>query len=120
MSRRILVVDDSPIILGAVRHALTEAGYACETCGTFEELASHHVDAFDLVLMDVQMPELFGDDVAVALRQRKVTAPIYLFSTLDETELATRVKDAGLDGYISKKRGLEHLVGELMKIFGGS
>jgi len=107
--RRILVVDDSPIILAAVRHALGEAGYACATCGTFEELERHDVDGFDLVLMDVQMPELYGDDVAVALRQRNVKAPIYLFSTIDEAELEARAKDAG--------RGMEHMIAELAKIF---
>ncbi len=118
MARRILIVDDSPIILAAVRHALGAHGYACTTCGTFEELASHDANDFDLVLMDVQMPELYGDDVGVALRQRDAKMPIYLFSTLDESELATRAKDAGLDGYISKKRGMEHLVAELARILG--
>jgi DNA-binding response OmpR family regulator len=117
MSRHILVVDDSPIILAAVRHALVQAGYACTTCGTFEELERHDATTFDLILMDVQMPELFGDDVALALRQRKVVAPIYLFSTIDEEELAARTRDAGLDGYISKKRGMGHLVDELKRIF---
>ena len=116
--RRILVVDDSPIILAAVRHGLIEAGYGCETCGTFDELERHDLAGFDLVLMDVQMPELFGDDVGVALRQRKVTAPIYLFSTIDETSLATRATEAGLDGYISKRRGMEHLLVELKNILG--
>ena len=117
MSLRILVVDDSPIILAAVRHALVTAGYLCDTCATFEELERHDVDGFDLVLMDVQMPELYGDDVAVALRQREVHTPIYLFSTLDDSELETRAKEAGLDGYISKKRGMDHLLGELTRIF---
>jgi len=117
MAQRILVIDDSLIILGAVRHALVGAGYGCETCATFEELERQNVDGFDLVLMDVQMPELYGDDVAVALRQRDVRAPIYLFSTIDEVELAARAQEAGLDGFISKKRGMDHLLAELSRIF---
>ena len=120
MAQRILVVDDSPIILAAVRHTLAGAGYGCETCATFEELERHDVDGFDLVLMDVQMPELYGDDVAVALRQRKLRAPIYLFSTIDEVELEERAKEAGLDGFISKKRGMAHLLTELQRIFSGA
>ena len=118
--RRILVIDDSPLILAAVRHTLVGAGYGCETCATFDELARQDVHAFDLVLMDVQMPELYGDDVALALRQREVRAPIYLFSTLDEAELATRAREAGIAGYISKKRGMDHLLGELTRILGGA
>lgn len=113
---RILVIDDSAIILAAVRHALDGAGYGCATAGTFEELGQHDANAFDLVLMDVQMPELFGDDVGVALRQRGVKAPIYLFSTLDETELDERAKEAGLDGFISKRKGMDHLLAEVARI----
>lgn len=120
MSRRILVIDDSPLILAAVREALGAAGYGCETCATFDELARQDVPAFDLVLMDVQMPELYGDDVAVALREREVRAPIYLFSTLDEAELAARAREAGVAGYISKRRGLDHLLAELTRILGSA
>lgn len=117
MVKRILVVDDSPIILAAAKHALVEAGYAVETRGSVEEVAARGADGFQLILMDVQMPELFGDDVAAVLRhERENPAKIYLFSTLDDIELEERARGAKLDGFISKQHGLEHLVREVRRI----
>ena len=119
MVKRILIVDDSPIILAAAKHALTEAGYDVETCGSVEDVSARGADGFQLILMDVQMPELFGDDVAAVLRhERGVATPIYLFSTLDEAELRKRAADAHVDGFISKRHGVEHLVAEVRKILG--
>jgi CheY-like chemotaxis protein len=117
--KRILIVDDSPIILAAAKHALLEAGYEVETRGSVEEVGAHGADGFHLILMDVQMPELYGDDVAMVLRhERQIKTPIYLFSTLDEAELAQRAADARVDGYISKASGTEHLIAEVRRILG--
>ncbi len=117
MSKRVLIVDDSPIILAAAKHALLGAGFAVETRGSVEEVQVRGADGFDLILMDVQMPELFGDDVAAVLRhERAVPAKIYLFSTLPDAELAARAADAKLDGFISKDCGPEHLVREVRRI----
>jgi CheY-like chemotaxis protein len=119
MGKRILIVDDSPIILAASRHALISAGYEVDTRGGVEELGQKPTDGFDLILMDVQMPELYGDDVANVLRNvRAVRTPIYLFSTLPDEELQERVTEARVDGFISKGKGTEHLVAEVSKILG--
>jgi DNA-binding response OmpR family regulator len=119
MARRILIVDDSPVVLGAVKHALGEAGYAVETRSSVDELDVSSLD-YDLVLMDVEMPELYGDDVAGILRDtRGITTPIVLFSSLPEAELRDRAREAGLRGYICKDAGLDHLVDEVRRLLGG-
>jgi DNA-binding response OmpR family regulator len=119
MGKRILIVDDSPLILAAARYALSQAGYEVETREGVEDLGAKGSDGFDLILMDVQMPELYGDDVANVLRnQRAVKTPIYLFSTLPAEELAERAAEAKVDGYINKDAGADHLVAEVRKIFG--
>ncbi len=115
--KRVLVVDDSPVVLATAKHALEQVGFAVETRTTVDELSAGGTDDFDLILIDVQMPELFGDDVAAVLRhERAVRVPIYLYSTLDEAELAQRAADAHVDGYISKQGGPEHLVAEVQRI----
>ena len=119
MVKRILIVEDSPIIQAAAVHALTSAGYDVAARSTFDELLANGVDGYDLILMDVQMPELFGDDVAMVLRtERGITTPIYLFSSLDSEELEARAAAARVDGYISKQQGMDHLVervGEILR-----
>lgn len=115
--KRILIVDDTPIVLAVARHALTQAGYEVETRNGVVELAERGANGFDLILMDVNMPELCGDDVAAVLRhERAISTPTYLFSTLPAAELDERAHEAGLDGYISKNLGPEHLVQQVRRI----
>jgi len=117
---RILVVDDSAIQLDLVTEALSGAGFAVTAVRSLGELDDvDAAGAFDLVLMDVQMPELYGDDVATVLRHvRGVKIPIYLHSSLDADELAERANDAGVDGYICKSDGLEQLIVRVTAILG--
>jgi two-component system, response regulator PdtaR len=115
--KRILLVDDSAIIRASTGAALTRAGFDVTVRAAFDELIEHGIDGFDLILMDVHMPELFGDDVAFTLRgERGVTTPIYLFSSIEEKELAKLAADARIDGYISKSGGLDDLVARVRKI----
>jgi DNA-binding response OmpR family regulator len=116
---RILLVDDSALLLDMARAALEEAGFTVDAKSDIAELDAVQGDDIDLVLMDVQMPELFGDDIAGVLRNlRGFTAPIYLFSSLDDDELDARARRAGIDGFISKRAGVEALVVRVKDILG--
>jgi CheY-like chemotaxis protein len=109
--RRVLIVDDSALTLDITRETLVEAGLDVVTASSMGELEVQDLSNFDLILMDVQMPELYGDDVASALRHvRNTRAQIVLFSTLPDDELATRAAEAGLDGYIRKQDGMPALI----------
>jgi len=116
-AKRILLVDDSALIRASAADALDTAGFDVTVRAAFDELLAHSIDGFDLILMDVHMPELYGDDVAFTLRgERGVTTPIYLFSSVDEAELAALAADAGIDGYIHKSVGLDELVARVRMI----
>lgn len=117
--KRILLVDDSAFMLEMVRTALADRGYEVLTANDLQELEQHaEVGGWNLILLDVQMPEAFGDDVGMVLRAvRGVSAPIYLFSSLDDDELSRRAENAQIDGYISKRLGVDRLierVGEIL------
>ena len=118
--KRILLMDDSPIFLEVTRAALEAEGYSVVSASNLAELEqARSQGSLDLVLMDVQMPEVFGDDVALTLRHSYgVEVPIYLLSSLDDADLAERVRWAQVEGFISKNRGLEALLGEVRRILG--
>lgn len=121
MRKRILIVDDSDLMLQITRHALEQAGFVVETAQNMQQLETYEGEPLDLILMDVHMPELFGDDVAMVLRAvRGVDAPIYLYSNLEASELEERAKEASLDGYICKHDGLDALLGKVSAILGAS
>jgi DNA-binding response OmpR family regulator len=110
--KRIMLMDDSEMFLDITATALRDAGYDVVCANSLAGLAEQRKrGSADLVLMDVQMPEAFGDDVALTLRHAYgVAAPIYLLSSLEESDLADRVQWAGIDGFISKRLGLDAIV----------
>jgi CheY-like chemotaxis protein len=120
--KRILLMDDSTIFLDVTRAALEAHGYQVECASDLAELARVREQAqseLSLVLMDVQMPEVFGDDVALTLRHSYgIRVPIYLLSSLEDEDLADRVKWAEIDGFISKNRGIEAVVEAVQRIVG--
>src|SRR5205823_6512900 len=71
---RVLVVDDDPVTLEAVRESLTEAGFEVEIrsqpLGTSQWIAQNDVD---IVLLDLVMPAMSGADLATFLKKRGLT-----------------------------------------------
>lgn len=117
--KNVLILDDSEVVLDIARKYLQDAGYFVSTALTLAEFDRHKATREpDLILLDVQMPELDGDDLGRTLRERKVDAPILLFSTLPDDELRRRAEAAGLSGYVSKNAGLEALIAEVQSLLG--
>ena len=106
------MIDDSPMILEMIDVALSSAGYDVVTAVNLGELdRATHRGAPDLVILDVQMPEAFGDELGETMREmRSVRAPMLLFSNLADHELEERSKAAGLCGYVPKRAGIRALL----------
>ena len=104
---RILIIDDSEVVRGLITKGLESFGYAVTAAATYEEMTRALKSGFDLILMDLNMPELYGDDVGNVLRYvRGVQTPIYMLSSERPDELSRRATEAGLDGWISKRDGV--------------
>jgi response regulator RpfG family c-di-GMP phosphodiesterase len=118
--KQVLLVDDSSLVLEVMRSALSAAVYEVLIANNLTQLEEvRKCNRPDLVLMDVQMPEAFGDDVAMVLRAaREVEAPIYLLSTLDEADLRRRAREAEIDGFIPKQLGALAIVKRVEQIIG--
>jgi len=117
MGATVLLVDDSPLTLEALRAGLQGAGFDVVTASDLEGVPRPLPPEIALVLLDVEMAEAFGDDLAVVLRQDSTT-PIHLLSSLDEAELAERAADAGVDGWIAKGNGVAAVVARVEELLG--
>lgn len=121
MAPRVLIIDDSPMLVELTLKALTGAGIdahgAMDLASLDQKLSEQ---PFDLILVDVNMPEMFGDDVVEFLKsQRGVSAKTVLYSDLPEGELRVKAKAVGADGFLTKSSGLEallELVGQMLGI----
>ncbi len=118
---RVLLIDDSPMVVSLATEALAAAGLSVEAAANLQALDEKlATGAFDLILVDVNMPEMYGDDVVEFLRvQKGVTSRLYLYSDISEEELATRVKASGADGAFSKGAGVDALVADVKAVLSG-
>jgi DNA-binding response OmpR family regulator len=113
--KTVLILDDSALVRETVRTVLEASGFAVRTAATLDELEAKRADrAVDLYVLDVQMPEAFGDEVGEVLKEvQDVGVPVLLFSSLDDDLLARRASQAGLAGYVSKSAGVPALLARI-------
>jgi two-component system, OmpR family, KDP operon response regulator KdpE len=111
--RRVLVVDDEPQILRALRVVLRDAGYEAMPASTAQEaldIAALH--APDAAIVDLVLPDGDGIEVTRTLREW-TTAPIIVLSAIGEEEQKVRALEAGADDYVTKPFGPRELVARL-------
>ena len=104
-SPKILVIDDDPGMLETVQELLESAGFEVVTySGTGNRFGFILAEAPDLVLLDVDMPLVPGDDLAGLLRNdpRLHRIPFAFFSSNDENDLRRLTRATGACGYVSK------------------
>ncbi len=112
-AQRILVVDDEPQILRALKVVLREAGFQsvpAETASEALDLAA--VRPPDAAIIDLVLPDLDGIELTRRLREWSAM-PILVLSAVGEEEQKVRALEAGADDYITKPFGTRELVARL-------
>lgn len=110
---RVLVVDDDPKVLDALRRGLSVHGYEVITSAdglTAVELAARQRP--DLVILDIMLPGLDGIEVCRRIREFS-SAPILMLTARDEVADRVQGLDAGADDYLAKPFALEELLARL-------
>ena len=99
---RILVVDDEPDIRNVLRILLNAHGYAVDEAenGMRAVQMAHSVE-YDLIIMDIMMPELSGTDACAQIRKRS-KAPVLFLTAKDQDDDRTVAYTSGGDDYLVK------------------
>ncbi len=102
MSQRVLVVDDEPQIRRALRLVLRANGYEVAEVGTGEgALDALVIQPFDLMILDLMLPDVDGVEVCRRLREWS-RLPVVVLSAHGEEEVKVRALDQGADDYVTK------------------
>jgi two-component system, OmpR family, KDP operon response regulator KdpE len=112
----VLVIDDEPQILRALRINLRVREYDVHTAGTGGEaleLAARHPP--DLVILDLGLPDLDGVDVIHGLRGW-TAAPIIVLSGRADSADKVEALDAGADDYLTKPFGMDELLARMRAV----
>jgi two-component system, OmpR family, KDP operon response regulator KdpE len=112
-AQRILVVDDEPQILRALRVVLRDAGFEVVPAETgAEALDRAAVRPPAAAIIDLMLPDVDGVEVTRSLREWS-EMPILVLSAIGEEEQKVRALEAGADDYITKPFGSRELVARL-------
>jgi CheY-like chemotaxis protein len=114
---KIMVVDDSKLVLERVRHALERAGHVV----TLRDSALGTVSAVlkecpDVLVLDVSMPALDGNRLAALVSEVKQDITLILHSARDERELEALTLQCGAHGYIKKSNDAQRFITEFNRI----
>jgi DNA-binding response OmpR family regulator len=111
---RVLIVEDERKISIYVKRGLEEQGYAVDAAFTGRE-ALDWVEAvtFDLIVLDILLPEMDGLAVCRELRRRDVRVPILMLTARDAIDDRVTGLDAGADDYLVKPFALKELLARL-------
>jgi two-component system KDP operon response regulator KdpE len=111
--RRILVCDDEPHILRALRIILREAGFEAVPAETgMEALDAAALRPPDAAIVDLMLPDLSGVEVTRRLREWS-DMPILVLSAITDEDDKVRALEAGADDYVTKPFGPRELMARL-------
>jgi two-component system, NarL family, invasion response regulator UvrY len=103
--KRILIVDDHAVVRGGLRQFLANTDdleIAAEAETGFDALALIPGGEWDLVLLDMSLPDLNGLEVLKRIKRMRPNLPVLVFSMFSEAEFAVPALDAGASGYLNK------------------
>lgn len=110
MARKILLVDDEPLILKGLKYSLEQDGYLTDSAMDGEEaLAKFFAGEYDLILLDVMLPGLDGIEVCQRIRERS-NVPIIMLTAKGEVEDRIIGLELGADDYLVKPFSPRELV----------
>lgn len=119
---RVLLVDSNPVNSLVAQSVIKRLGFAVETATTGKDaIAAAENGQYDLILMDLQMPDIDGLQTTAALRARERghqhTPVVAMTSTANAAE-RKRCMDAGMDEYLTKPLDLGQLAGAVERFTG--
>ena len=107
---RILVVDDDEILINVLKHSLTNQRHVVDVAED-GQIGWEYIESgeYELILLDVDLPELDGVSLCEKMRSQGYTTPILLMTAKDASQDRIRGLDAGADDYLTKPLDLGEL-----------
>jgi DNA-binding response OmpR family regulator len=114
---RILVIEDEPRMLALLNKGLTENGHEVALAHDGAQGLKHTLDCdYDVILLDVGLPDLSGYDVAHVLKERGCTASILMLTAYNKEDEIVRGLNLGADDYLTKPFSFPELLARLRAI----
>jgi len=119
---RFIMADDHPVVLKGLKEILWESfdkAIIDETTTGYELLRKVQNNQYDLVLLDISLPDINGLEVLKEIKRKKPKLPVLIISMYLEEQYALRAMKAGAQGYVTKRSASDELVLAVRKILSG-
>lgn len=113
----ILVVEDDPSVRTLVKAVLEHNGNSVQTADTAASGESSAVEgSFDMIILDLGLPDGDGYEVCKNIRDKNVTTPVLILSGEQETDVKVKCLKVGADDYLTKPFNTEELIARMEAI----
>ncbi len=114
---RVLLVEDDPSTAKSIELALASEGIVCDTAALGEEgLEIGQLYDYDIVILDMMLPDIDGFEVLRRFRANKIKTPILILSGLNGSDSKIRGLGIGADDYVTKPFNKGELVARIQAI----
>src|SRR5580692_11814944 len=111
---RIVLVEDSPQLAASIAEGLKDDGYLVDILDTAAKgIARGSRRDFDLMILDLGLPDRDGMDVLRALREARIHVPVLILTARDAVEARVAALDSGADDYLVKPFAFAELVSRI-------
>ncbi|MCG3115530.1 MAG: response regulator [Candidatus Manganitrophus sp. SA1] len=111
---RILIVEDDERILGFLKRGLEGEGHAVDLALNGEAgLGFVKMRSYDVILLDVYLPEMNGIEVCKELRRQRRMTPVLMMTAKDSPEVQQEAVRAGVNDYLPKPFSFELLLAKI-------
>ncbi len=114
---KILIIEDQDDLLEQTVKRLEEAGFLCESAKTFAEASQKAtLYEYDLVIVDINLPDGSGLDVIQILKNTKRSTPVIVISARDSTQNKIEGLELGADDYLTKPFDISELLARVKSV----
>ncbi len=120
--RRVLLADDHQIVRNGLRQLINaepDLEVAAEAATSAETLSLLRQDGFDVLLLDISMPDRDGMDTLRLLRMHRTDLPVLIISAFAEEQYALNMLRAGANGYIRKDADVDDILTAIRTVLRG-
>lgn len=111
---KVLLVEDDPRVASFIIRGLEEQLYQVKNINKgFDAINEVMENTYDIIILDIMLPDLTGFEVCEILRARKIIVPILILSALDTPHEKVKGLQAGADDYLAKPFMFEELLARI-------
>lgn len=119
---KVLIADDHPIVRHGLRQILSgipDMEVVGEAVNAQETLERVRAGGWDVLVLDITMPDRSGFDILKTLKHEQPDLPVLVLSIHAEEQFAVRVLKVGASGYLTKENAPDELVKAIRKVVSG-